>query len=155
MNRKSQLPARYMKAIELNLDGLSHPEIAAEMGFKRNTVWGWFERDDVRTALEEARRSRLLKTRNRLAEVAPRALQVLVDIISDEDASLETRRKAACNLLDRAGVVAPQQHEVSGPAGAPVPVAHLTFEQLQALADECDDGGGDGDVPRGEVIDEQ
>jgi hypothetical protein len=97
------LPPNVARALDAMIGGATDAEIARELECDRVTVWRWRHRPDVAGVLAAARAERLHEVAGRLRDAAPRALDLLVRILDDDDAPVSVRVKAAGEILDRAG----------------------------------------------------
>lgn len=92
-------------AVRLALQGKSTAAIADELGVHRGTVWAWLSSPDAAGKLADARRAVVDAVTLRLQELAHDALDLLAEVIADASVPPAVRVRAACELLDRAGVV--------------------------------------------------
>ena len=130
--RQPLTPPRAL-AVELALDGRTYPEIAEALDVRRETVWKWFQRDDVAAELARQRSRRLDLAAEHLAEAAPAAVRYLREVVDDDKAPTHARIRAALGLLDRAGLGTAQKHEVQIQEGACI----LPPEEIQRLEREA------------------
>ena len=102
--REKRRPPSPVSAVELAIEGKTTGEIASALGVHRATVWSWLS-DPVRSAqVDHARRLAVEAVGVRLRELAHDALDTLSSIMVDPVAPHVVRVRAACELLDRAGV---------------------------------------------------
>jgi len=102
--REKRRPPSPVSAVELAIEGKTTGEIASALGVHRATVWSWLS-DPVRSAqVDHARRLAVEAVGVRLRELAHDALDTLSSIMLDPVAPHVVRVRAACELLDRAGV---------------------------------------------------
>lgn len=92
-------------AVRLALQGKSTAAIADELGVHRGTVWAWLSSPDAAGKLADARRAVVDAVTLRLQELAHDALDLLAEVMTDASVPPAVRVRAACELLDRAGVV--------------------------------------------------
>lgn len=90
---------------ELRVSGETIEACAAKLGISRATAFRWLLRSDVRAALAEAQAQGREVAAGILQGHAARAAEVLGEALSDPDASVRVR--AAGQVLDRVGLVAP------------------------------------------------
>jgi hypothetical protein len=99
------LPLPELRAFEVLAAGGTVAEAAARAGVHRNTVARWTrEGAPLAAALAELRRERLAAARARLVAAAGGAVEVLAELAADPCAPPAVRVRAACALLDRAGL---------------------------------------------------
>lgn len=124
---------------ELRAEGRSGSEIAEAIGRDRSSVARTLQEPEVIADIERIQSDRRGALEQDIRAVASEAWQTLRQgLKSLKD---EVRVRSACEILDRAGIVARKGVELSGPGGGPVPVAvdvrdlaTMTPEQLRALA---------------------
>jgi len=118
-------------------------EASAEAaGFERSSYFGWMKRGDAgeepfstfSTFAREARKAWedeiLARATATITDSLAEATGLLRAVIADSKASYKDRIRAAEALLDRGGVPKVERKEVTGEAGAPLQLAHLTSEEL-------------------------
>ena len=74
----------------------------------------------------------IAKARARIIEAADKVAARLIKIATDKDSSEAAAVQAARDLLDRAGLKVPEQHELSGPGGGPLVIGVSPLEQLSS-----------------------
>lgn len=92
------------RAVDLLLEGRSIPDVAGELGVRRETVWRWTQDPEVAAELRARRMERREAKASQLDELADRALEVLSELLEGEDTPPAVRFKIATALLDRAGL---------------------------------------------------
>ena len=121
-------------AVRLALQGKSTAAIAEELQVHRGTVWAWLSSPEVAGKLADARRAVVDAVTLRLQELAHDALDLLAEVMADTNVPPAVRVRAACELLDRAGIAgAPAVAVTVAPQG--VDVAPL----LRRLTERIDD----------------
>jgi orotate phosphoribosyltransferase-like protein len=121
-------------AVRLALQGKSTAAIAEELQVHRGTVWAWLSSPGVAGKLADARRAVVDAVTLRLQELAHDALDLLAEVMADANVPPGVRVRAACELLDRAGIAgAPAVTVTVAPQG--VDVAPL----LRRLTERIDD----------------
>lgn len=91
-------------AVRLAAQGVSTAQIATDLGVHRGTVWAWLSTPEAAADLAGAKRAVAEGVTMRLRELTHEALDVLADVMRDALTPHAVRVKAACELLDRAGV---------------------------------------------------
>ena len=91
-------------AVHLAAQGVSTPQIAADLGVHRGTVWAWLSSPDAAAQLADVRKAAHDAVSMRLGELTHDALDVLAEVMRDLGAPHGVRVRAACELLDRAGL---------------------------------------------------
>jgi len=91
-------------AVHLAAQGVSTPQIAADLGVHRGTVWAWLSSPEAAAQLADVRKAAHDAVSMRLGELTHDALDVLAEVMRDLSAPHAVRVRAACELLDRAGV---------------------------------------------------
>lgn len=132
----SNLPARFLSAVLLTLEGKTPPEIAEELGYRRETVWKWLQREDVQAELQRQVDIRLEDARSEVRAATLEAVRVLVGIM--RDGAPDQARMAAVAILDRGGMGASSTTEVETKGDRPMQA--LGYEQLVALLTQAPDG---------------
>ena len=90
--------------ITLLLEGHTLTQAADELGLHCSTCWRWLQRPEVRTELRRQREERMAAVREELAATALEATRYLRFLVQDDEQSPSVRLRAACAVLDRAGV---------------------------------------------------
>ena len=90
--------------VTLLLEGHTLTQAAEELGVHRSTCWRWLQRPEVRTELRRQREERMAAVREELAATALEATRYLRSLVQDDEQSPSVRLRAACAVLDRAGV---------------------------------------------------
>jgi transposase-like protein len=91
-------------AVRLAAQGVSTAQIATDLGVHRGTVWAWLSTPEAAADLADTKRAATEGVTMRLRELTHDALDVLADLMRDDAVPHAVRVKAACELLDRAGV---------------------------------------------------
>ena len=102
--RHHRSSATVADAVRLAAQGLGTAEIAARLEVHRGTVWAWLSSPDAAAQLAEVRRAAHDAVSMRLGELTHDALDVLAEVMRDVGAPHVVRVRAACELLDRAGL---------------------------------------------------
>ncbi len=92
------------RAMELLLAGNTPPQVAGAIGVNRSTVWRWTQEPDFAAELRQRRAERKFAILEMLEEGALEAVGCLRAIQGDAAAPVGVRVRAACALLDRAGM---------------------------------------------------
>ncbi len=91
-------------AVHLAAQGVGTPQIAADLGVHRGTVWAWLSSPEAAAQLADVRKAAHDAVSIRLGELTHDALDVLAEVMRDLSAPHAVRVRAACELLDRAGL---------------------------------------------------
>jgi hypothetical protein len=103
--RADDLPPGALPALAVLAEGGTVGAAAAAAGVHRNTVARWTrEGAPLAAALADLRRERLAAARARLVAAAGSAVEVLAELAADPCAPPAVRVRAACAILDRAGL---------------------------------------------------
>lgn len=130
-------------AVRLAAQGVSTGQIATDLGIHRGTVWAWLSTPEAAADLAEVRRVATEGVTLRLRELTHDALDVLADLMRDEAAPHAVRVKAACELLDRAGVTSSAAKvDVTLSDQRPVGVDVAPLLRQLVRRDSDDDGHG-------------
>lgn len=123
-------------AVRLALQGKSTAAIADELGVHRGTVWAWLSSPDAAGKLADARRAVVDAVTLRLQELAHDALDLLAEVMADASVPPAVRVRAACELLDRAGIAgAPAVAVTVAPQGVDVtPLLRRLTERIDVAA---------------------
>jgi len=95
---------RRKRALELVLAGRTLPEVGEELGVNRSTVWKWTQDPGFAAELHQARVSRAGALQEAVGAAALDALRYLRAVLDDDTAPSGVRVRAACAVLDRAGL---------------------------------------------------
>ena len=114
-NRKYQIKELWDRHHEINrriLLGQKIKEIAEDLNISEATVSytknSKLAQDEL-NVLKAARDASSVDVAMQIKEIAPRALEVLEEVIEGDDSSLSLKAKVATDLLDRAGHSAPKK----------------------------------------------
>jgi len=100
----NKLPPRRKRALELVLAGRTLPEVGEELGVNRSTVWKWTQDPGFAVELHQARVSRAGALQEAVGATALDAVRYLGEVVRDNSAPAGVRVRAACAVLDRAGL---------------------------------------------------
>jgi hypothetical protein len=141
----NELPPNRKRALELVLAGRTLPEVAAVLGVNRTTVWKWTQDPGFAVELHQARVSRAGALQEAVGAAALDAVRYLGVVVGDDTAPAGVRVRAACAVLDRAGltpgalelvVVTPGPGESMGAPDLNSPAGRAAMvEALRALPD--------------------
>jgi len=107
------LTTKQHHAIEMILAGHSQRRVAEFVGAQRRTVRKWLEKPAFLEALENARIERRQFAAAALDAAVPAAIARLIRLVKDETVRPATQLRAANSILDRAGIMRQQAHEIS------------------------------------------
>ena len=88
--------------------------VAEELGMHRSTCWRWLQDDEVQGVLRQRRMERWTAAREEMAAAALEATRFLRGLVTDESASVPSKIRAACAVLDRAGLVKTSSQAATG-----------------------------------------
>jgi hypothetical protein len=101
----TQLSPAQSRALELYAQGSTDAEVATELGVERSTAWRWRTQDATfRRALRRTHAEATKAAAGRLEGLVEKALDVLASTLTDQEAPLALRLRAAEAVLERAGV---------------------------------------------------
>lgn len=126
-------------AFEALLRGCNNTEAAIQAGLSRVQVQRYVADPEFMRALADARAERVAAAQQGIEDLVPLAVKRLRGVLTDPKASHRDVIAAAREVLDRGGLIAPRQIEVSGRDGGPVQVAAVdltTPDGLRQLQDE-------------------
>lgn len=147
--RPQQAPGRVARALwgrvaELRAEGRNGSEIAEAIGRDRSSVARTLQEPEVIADIERIQTERRGALEQEIRAAAAEAWQTLRTSLAATKEEVQLR--AACEILDRAGIVARKGVELSGPGGGPVAVAvdvrqlaTMSPDQLRALAQVQED----------------
>ena len=115
-----ELQPQKQRALELLLVGYAVPDTARELGVNRSTVWRWTQEPEFAAELRSERASRRYAVQEAIHSVALEAVAYLAELVRDPEAPPAVRLKAACAVLDRAGVMASGKQAGQLPGSLPV-----------------------------------
>ena len=101
---RTESQPRMQRGLDLLLAGATVPDVAREVGVNRSTVWRWTQEPEFAAQLRADRASRRYAVQEAIHAVALEAVAYMATLVRDEAAPPAVRLKAACALLDRAGV---------------------------------------------------
>ena len=113
MRKERALTPRQHRAIELIVAGHNKTKVAAMVGAKRGTLRKWLDKPLFIEALENARIERRQYAAAALDAAVPAAIARLIRLVKDETVRPATQLRAANSILDRAGIMRQQAHEIS------------------------------------------
>jgi len=93
------------------------------VSYAANSELGRANRDRLSAEADQV----VIEVKRRIAEVAPKALDHLVQTLEDETTTPSLKTRVAMNLLDRAGFSGVQKSQVQSI------VTHLTADELEEL----------------------
>jgi hypothetical protein len=103
--QEPQLAPAQMRALELYAQGANDTEVASTLGIERSTAWRWRTTDpQFRRELRRAHAEATKVAAARLEGLVEKALDVLASALTDNDAPLALRLRAAEAVLDRTGI---------------------------------------------------
>lgn len=102
---RDPLRPEHARLVELRLEGVTVDACAARLSIDRATAYRWLTRPDVKAALAEGQAAGRDVAAGILAGLAPRAADVLGELLDAEDPHVRVR--AAREILDRVGIVRP------------------------------------------------
>jgi hypothetical protein len=88
--------------LELMLSGVTAKEAAKQVGVSERTAFSWFKADWFKNRLAEAKSQLMQATANRLQSAAIKAVNVLLKIAQDENASDTARVTASVKIIELA-----------------------------------------------------
>jgi len=74
------------------------------LGVHRSTCWRWLQQPEIRAELRRQREERIAAVREELAATALEATRYLRSLVQDDAQPPPIRLRAACAVLDRAGL---------------------------------------------------
>lgn len=102
--------ARRDRLLDLVLAGMTHSAIARELGVHRTTVYRWVVDPALAEELRELRAARRFAAQESLQDVARKAIRTLEALLDDTACPPAVRLRAACAVLDRAGITPRGSH---------------------------------------------
>jgi len=99
-----QLEPRHDLFVDHLLAGKTVPEVAAELGVHRATCWRWLQVAAVQEELRRRRAERLAAVREEVGAAALESMRFLRGVVADSSVQTGARIRAACAILDRAGL---------------------------------------------------
>lgn len=107
----AQLDTRQARALEVYAQGSTDAEVAAELGVERSTAWRWRTMDpEFRGELRRLHAEATGAAAARLEGLVEKALDVLTSTLTDTQAPIALRLRAAQLVLERAGVESTDEH---------------------------------------------
>lgn len=101
----TQLTPAQSRALELYAQGSTDAEVATELGVERSTAWRWRTQDAAfRRELRRTHAEATKAAAGRLEGLVEKALDVLASTLTDQEAPLALRLRAAEAVLERAGI---------------------------------------------------
>ena len=91
--------------IERLLMGQTLRAVSEELGVHRSTCWRWLRDEAVQRVLRKRRMERWTAAREEMSAAALESTRFLRGVVTNESVSVSSRIRAACAVLDRAGLV--------------------------------------------------
>ena len=101
-----KLRARHREIIRLSFLGLKQREIAKRLGVSESFIYNVLSSPLSRDHLEmmqQVQDAEVLEIKRRIATIAPKAVEMLNEILMTQDATYSVKLQAAKDILDRAG----------------------------------------------------
>jgi hypothetical protein len=119
------------RAVDLLLAGATPAEVAAALSVHRTTIYRWLCDPEVVAELRRFRAARRFAAQEALQAASLSAIAALTGIIKDARVSPDARVRAACAVLDRAGITPRGAHE-----GATLPTPLVNGVETWQTRDE-------------------
>ena len=91
----------HRKALELQLSGMTIPQIAKRLDRRRETVWKWTKEPEYAEELRRLRKDAMDAVQVELRAASVEAARVLREIMNDSEINANARIRAAVSILDR------------------------------------------------------
>lgn len=122
------------ETVRLHVLGLTNRVIAKRIGASEVTVCRWLGEPAVREQIARLNADAIERTKQKLLSLADNATRALDAVVRGRGGrAAESRRKAACDILDRIGVIKSEGRVHEGN----VNLSTLTIDELRALGEEA------------------
>ena len=134
----NKLSPRHFLCVDLVMSGSTVADIAEKLGVTTKTIYDWLNRIDVKQEIQRVREEQRTITMRRLDNAGVKASRTLTAVLDNPNATNRDKITAAQIILDRCGFNPKTQLEVTGSEGMPIPLVHLTYNQILELIDRID-----------------
>lgn len=129
----SKLTGRHILIIQRRLEGKKYPEISAEFHIKEKSLGFFFMAPIVKEKIREIVSQQINDAQELLQSASSTALEHLVSrlMATDEVCPPRIKDEIAKDILNRAGIIAPQKHEIKDTTDRKPPFLLLEQEMLK------------------------